>query len=170
LSLGLLSFTAVAALCAVLLTAKPASAVLIEYEVFFSDPRISGTITFESDDFSPNATNVIAVDFLFTDTVTGGIWNQGDAHVLGSPFQAKIDAAGTAVEFLGGVEDDTTLPGGTGSRLQWGFGAAIPNDGFKIDEVLIGTYSLTVVPEPSTALLLGGGLLGLAVRGRRRKA
>jgi hypothetical protein len=86
LSLRLLSFTAVAALCAVLLTAKPASAVLIEYEVFFSDPRISGTITFESDDFSPNATNVIAVDFLFTDTVTGGIWNQGDAHVLGSPF------------------------------------------------------------------------------------
>ena len=30
--------------------------------------------------------------------------------------------------------------------------------------------TITAIPEPSTALLLGGGLLGLAARRRRRKA
>lgn len=37
--------------------------------------------------------------------------------------------------------------------------------GLFIDDV-----TLTAVPEPTTALLLGGGLLGLAARRRRRKA
>jgi hypothetical protein len=30
------------------------------------------------------------------------------------------------------------------------------------------TFAINVVPEPGTAMLLGTGLLGLAVQGRRR--
>ena len=33
-----------------------------------------------------------------------------------------------------------------------------------------GHFLVRPIPEPSTALLLGSGLLGLAIRGRRRKA
>jgi hypothetical protein len=41
-----------------------------------------------------------------------------------------------------------------------------PNDGFGIDRVTIGDP----VPEPGTLLLLGGGMLGLVARARRRRA
>lgn len=44
-------------------------------------------------------------------------------------------------------------------------GVTILFDAFTIDDF---TYSSTVVPEPSTALLLISGLLGVAVAGRRR--
>ena len=42
--------------------------------------------------------------------------------------------------------------------------------GLENVEPLYGTDGNPLVPEPSTALLLGAGLLGLAVFGRRRKA
>jgi hypothetical protein len=33
----------------------------------------------------------------------------------------------------------------------------------------LGTFTVTAIPEPTTASLLGLGLLGLTVAGRRRK-
>ncbi len=49
---------------------------------------------------------------------------------------------------------DTTWLGGFGAQADWDFG-------FK-------TYVNTPVPEPSTILLLGAGLVGLAAYGRKR--
>lgn len=40
---------------------------------------------------------------------------------------------------------------------------------FEIDNIVSGVSPLTPVPEPSTLLLLGGGLLGLGFMARRRK-
>ncbi len=58
--------------------------------------------------------------------------------------------------------------------LLFNFSMDLLNDGAE-EIFLSGTFSgtdvgLPPIPEPSTALLLGGGLLGLAALGRRRKA
>ena len=43
------------------------------------------------------------------------------------------------------------------------------SEGFQLVAVGAGSDHLEIIPEPSTGLLFGGGLLGLAARARRRK-
>lgn len=73
-----------------------------------------------------------------------------------------------------GTNTSVSFPAGTllATALNWG--AAPGNDGFRITTGLSGTsnydldnISVNVVPEPSSAMLAGLGLLGLVARRRR---
>jgi uncharacterized protein (TIGR03118 family) len=82
--------------------------------------------------------------------------------------------------FLGQIQDDKSNPivieglwglkfgndGNGGDSHTLYFTAGIPGDGMVEDHGLFG--SLTPVPEPTTMLLLGSGLIGLAGYGRKK--
>lgn len=76
-------------------------------------------------------------------------------------------------------------PNASPTEAQWGWNGGIPGDGTSLQSqsvggtpvavnhdramILSGTEGLEPVPEPSTMVLLGGGLAALAVGMRRRK-
>jgi hypothetical protein len=57
-------------------------------------------------------------------------------------------------------------PGGGGTLTLVSPGKVYVSTGNKL--AVIGTLTLTYVPEPGTVLLLGAGALGLGALGRRR--
>jgi hypothetical protein len=87
-------------------------------------------------------------------TVNGGPTatgvRSGFAHGPASGTTSTANLGGV-VQLVTPIEARTTL--GTGTR--WGF---------------FGVLTVTLVPEPSTALLLGAGVAGLALMGRERRA
>lgn len=70
---------------------------------------------------------------------------------------ARFGASGA---LSGATADDYPGPGDVVDRIQ-------ANDGHFVN---INATVLTVIPEPGTMLLLGSGLAGLAIQGRRRAA
>ncbi len=86
--------------------------------------------------------------------IGGGSVGGGDVHFRVS-FQAVAGLTGITA-------NDVTLTFGVG---QFG-NAAIGTDGVEL-AFANASYTVNVVPEPGTALLMGLGLAGLAARGRR---
>lgn len=97
----------------------------------------------------PDSIRLLAPDASVLDAVGYGVFGMGDFFAgEGSPAEDVAAGASLARWFANVDSDDNALD----------FGSAVPSPG----------AALLAVPEPSTALLLGAGLGGLARVGRRR--
>jgi hypothetical protein len=107
------------------------------------------------------ADNDGAPDFVGTDSfsVIGGIGNDVDSDILVAGLGPYI-GIGTFGVTVGAVVQPFLSTSG-------GFGPLQPYPG-STDGTVTVTYEFTPIPEPGTALLFSGGMLGLAVAGRRR--
>jgi hypothetical protein len=114
---------------------------------------------------NPIATGDIA---LVTPNLANG-WEKGTTIAGGGSSPCVFGACtslGTAAFVLSG-NSGVIAVGAVGAP-----GGTVIGDGTFVDIAPIsnlGTFTITAIPEPTTASLLGLGLLGLTVAGRRRK-
>jgi hypothetical protein len=111
--------------------------------------------------------NLYEVDF---DTLAVG--SQPVTHTLTASAVDGVGLGGTALGNSGAIGADssgnfTFTAASTATTIRM-LGTLGSGNNSSADIFL--TRLIITTPEPSTALLLGGALLGLAVRGRRRKA
>jgi hypothetical protein len=106
------------------------------------------------------ADNDGAADFVGTDsfTVNGGVGNDLQSNELLAGMGAYIGLGTFDTTLSSVVENFLSTTGG--------FGPIQQTPGVTSGTVTV-TYEYTLIPEPTTALLLGLGLLGLAARARR---
>jgi hypothetical protein len=97
-------------------------------------------------------------------TAFGSGWTTGKVEVIGTTG----DFAGMVLASATGT-DQRTLIGGLGTIVLVTPTLTKTNVAGSENLPLIGTLTLTYVPEPTTLMLLGAGVAGLAVLGRRRK-
>ena len=98
-----------------------------------------------------NTTNQVNVDYVSTD-LSNGTQNTGSVQLVTLVFDV-LAAPGTAAITL-----SQTSPGNVIGQPGGGSTTA----------TLVGDGSVNVIPEPTTALLVGLGLAGLGVAGRRQ--
>jgi len=95
-------------------------------------------------------------------TAIGGGWTTGSVQVIGTagPLNGQLLAQATGT--------DTRTPGGLGTIVLVTPTLAKTNVAGSQNLPLIGTLTLNFVPEPGTLMLLGWGIAGLALLGRRK--
>lgn len=146
---------------------------------------ISGTLTVPFSEITGAADNGIT-DLEFYNT-TYTFTNLPIAITAGPPTTYSISGSATAVVDPGTVTQVGTgggsvdpvfnavrvtgscgLVAGNVGQCGFTFGATGFQVGAPLSRYVQQTFNLAVVPEPTTLLLLGGGIAGLAVAGRRR--
>ena len=97
-------------------------------------------------------------------TAFGNGWTTGTVQVIGTtgPFNGQLLAQATGT--------DQRTAGGAGTIVLVTPTLARTNVAGSENLPLITSLTLNFVPEPGTLLLLGSGIAGLAMLGRRRKA
>lgn len=153
----------IAALIAVwMLHATDAGATLLPYAIVFSG---GGTGSFEYDDVTLSIPS-FELDFAaFGSLASASFGPASTATVFGTP---------PSTPFI--LQDNTFFPlsGGTALSIRMSSDGSYclrpDNAGCGAGDLQSGSYEITLVPEPTTAVLLAGGLLGLARRreGARR--
>jgi hypothetical protein len=107
-------------------------------------------------------------------------WTEGAATATGLPYTyfyhipaGKAASMSNAYPYLNGTAmytgTDSRTPGGLGQVTLVTPTKVVTNlTGGLLILVVLGTLTLNFVPEPGTLLLLGSGVAGLAILGRRR--
>ena len=119
------------------------------FSIFFSNPVAAfGFYGIDAGDFQGQLT---------LDLVSGGTQTLNIPHTVSAP--------GGSVIYLGVIENDPTLQF---TSVSFGnIGSSVDNFGF--DDMTIGSLEqVQPVPEPSTILLVGTGLIGIIGFGRKR--
>jgi len=115
-----------------------------------------------------NLANIGTGDIALVTPQMANGWEKGTLAAPGTVpcVFGECTSMGTAVFVLSGTSGVISI-GGVGAA-----GGTVVGDGTFVDiagdpaQVTLGTF--TVIPEPTTASLLGLGLLGLTIAGRRR--
>jgi hypothetical protein len=96
------------------------------------------------------------------DLLTGSLVEFGFHDITGQPFEFVFKATGgSLIDYYGGAGAPITTILSAGSGLNFsGFNNVFNNNAFA-------GFANSAIPEPSTALLLGFGMLGLAAASRR---
>ncbi|MHA7838983.1 MAG: PEP-CTERM sorting domain-containing protein, partial [bacterium] len=128
----------------------------------FGGLPICASCFFDSEDLSENAAfqqgvsdNLQIINALsFTGTTQTGAADPGLIGAINEPSALDV----TVTLSLANLGEHVLMIGG-----EWLAGAGVP-----IEQISGTTLTVTVVPEPGTALLMGLGLTGLSFAGRRR--
>jgi len=168
--LGLRLLLPLGGVFALALLASNAQATSVIYSVDFvltkGTQLPTGTITFDDTNAAAGqhvAFNILApLSFSFSDDWS--IWDQGDTFNPATSY--FIFDSGLSVFALSTQVTDSTSPN---RRLTINSSKMWASDPFVAQSVPVsgGTYTLTLIPEPSTALLLAFGIASLAAVGRR---
>lgn len=162
------------------------------YGLGFARVSLSGGLGFPGLDLSgftssslkiTTTTDLTVQSFLQTDFMEGGavddgdatpdeafsflFWEHNDGVATGGPTDVDFDFA-SGTEFSGdwGLANPQTVQG-TGAIRAWGLQLA-KFSGVAIGEPVNATITIQGVPEPTSAVLVGLGLLGLGGIARRR--
>jgi hypothetical protein len=124
----------------------------------FDDPATSFSFDFAMDDsFATQADPVKGFDIELLDQFGSSLGSPADVLIFIQPTGGNVWAE-TQYSYTGGGEVKTAV-------LDFNEGTFPDRTVFWLDNL-----GVTMIPEPGTCLMLGGGLIGLALFGRNRRS
>ena len=130
---------------------------------FGSSAQLTGTLTLDAQN-NPNALFVFQVGSTLTTASESSVLLINGANCCNVFWQVGSSATlGTDTNFRGTILANTSITLNTGADIN--YGRALAYNG----AVTLDSNAIFITPEPGTVVLIGAGLLGLVLLGRRSR-